>query len=312
MDSLAPFLVLLLKELAGNVSAVCLMERDCMTLKSDPFRGQRWFVEAYKARAKRVLQYDFANTGTLSVPWLIKAVGAMTEPLLPFVEPEFRKYLFIGVTWLRTVQPLYTSKPHNVFNSYKKAKGLPGGVNLSMFRAAETLDEFERTGDPLRAKARARHGSLRTTKHYLDHPSAHVRDGRTIAVAQRSFLKGDEPVDREALSAVTEQVNGNSHACTDPSYSAHGTDVDGFCANLLWPLNSSHFVFRFEPRPVAFLLRDYDALLDARKRLPPARFAKRHGAKLRLIEDLLLEVEPALQEAGRALIPAIPRGVRLD
>lgn len=311
MESLIPFVVLLLKELAGNVSPVCTLQRDCMKRKSDPIRGDRWIVEADKRRADRTLQYSFADEGEFSVPWLIRAVQEMTQPLLPSVAEEFRSYLFIGDSWCRTVQPMFVSKPHNVFNSYKKTRGLSTAISLSQLRPREIVDEYVRSKDPRKARARAQHQRWRETMRYVDHPAPSNIDAAMLADAQMRMLESRTP--KPFQNDVTpEEMPLESHVCLDPRYPKHGLDSDGFCAHLLWPLNDRHFVLRHEPRPIALLMREEAALLDARRRLPIERFNKLYLARFKLVQRELLEVSPELLDAARLLLPTLPPGLVYD
>lgn len=64
-----------------------------------------------------------------------------------------------------------------------------------------------------------------------------------------------------------------------------------------------------EPRPIAFLLRDYDAMCEAQLRLPGARFEKTYGPKKRYIEQHYLPMlDETLVRAAREMIPSLPNG----
>jgi hypothetical protein len=59
--------------------------------------------------------------------------------------------------------------------------------------------------------------------------------------------------------------------------------------------------------PVALLLRDYAALVEAEMSLPAARFAKLYAPRKRIIENNVLPlIDGDLRIAAEAIIPSLP------
>jgi hypothetical protein len=100
---------------------------------------------------------------------------------------------------------------------------------------------------------------------------------------------GDSRASLRAEQRMTDLVAGE---CLKPDAVDYGHDERGFCAHLLWPLNSRHFWLSREPRAVAFLLRHRDALREAKLRLSAERFERSsYAALLDLIERKHLPTE---------------------
>jgi hypothetical protein len=125
-----------------------------------------------------------------------------------------------------------------------------------------------------------------------------------IADVQRSIvstrkLKDQGPGTGAAITA--------SHTCRNVFDPEKPKDRHGFCASFLWPYNDVHFILQFEPRAVAFFLRDYEALCEAEKSLSPERFQKLYAAKKRLIElDYLPQIGEDLLREASELAAALP------
>jgi hypothetical protein len=313
LEALAPFFILLIYKLAGNVDAVTAMRRDCMREIIHPIHGPRFLITVDKGRSEAAPPYSVSDYGTLSVPWIVRSVLDFTEPLLPFAEPEHRHFLFISLTRRYNVVPFVITTPNAVLQAYKAARAFPYPLTLNQLRPTRLVDEYVRSKDPFRVKRIARHASLKYTIPYLDHVQSEIVDDIIIADAQRALL--EPPGKRKSQEDVktNQGTSLGSHSCTDPFSPEHGLDANELCANFLWPLNDRHFVMPLEPRYVAFLLRDYDALLDARCRVATERFEALHAPRLRLIETRYLPLFDAeLIRAARAMIPTLPPAPLID
>jgi hypothetical protein len=176
---------------------------------------------------------------------------------------------------------------------------------MRMFRPTRAINDYERHRDPWRTKELLHHISLSTTIPYLNNIVSREVDEALVAETQATMLTSttrSQPTGDAARSASLP-----SHTCKEPESSIHGHDQNGLCINFLWPLNSRNFVLSLEPRPVAFLLREYQALCEARLRLPTARFEKVWGPALRLITDRYLpQIDASLHQAAELLIPELP------
>lgn len=312
-ETLIPYYILLIHNLAANVDAVALMERDCMTEIENPLLGKRFLVRLPKGRSPGMPPYSVSDHGPLSVPWLIRAVLAFTEPLLPHTEPSYRKFLFLAYSRLGSVLPLMTLRPSMAFRHYRKSRGIKAGIALNMLRPTRLVDEYERSLDPFRVQRIAQHRSLSETMRYLDHSEAAERDELTIADAQASIFDDRTTASDTRPHSDSTPAQTASHGCLDPTAAHHGHDENGLCVNLLWPLNDRHFVMRLEPRPVAFLLRDYEALCEAQHRVPAERYEALYLPKRRLIETRYLHsMDHALLEAARKIAASLPPSPRID
>jgi len=312
-ETLIPYYVLLIHKLAANVDAVALMERDCMVEIDNPLLGTRFLVTLPKGRSPGMPPYSVSDYGQLSVPWLIRAIGALTEPLLPRTAANYRPYLFLAYSRLGSVLPLMTLRPSIAFRHYRKSRGISSEIALNMLRPTRLVDEYERSLDPFRVRQIAQHRNLSDTMRYLDHSEAAVTDELTIADAQSTILRSGAASEKVSGASRASIAKTASHVCLDPAASHVGHDANGLCANLLWPLNDRHFVMRLEPRSVAFLLRDYEALCEAQHRIPAERYRSLYWPKRRLIEaQYLPSIDAALLDAAQKIALTLPPPPRID
>ncbi len=305
--SIIPFLLLITYALAGNVDSVSLMRLDCMTSFVNPLLGRRRSLKLDKPRSGEIPPYSVAERGTLSTPWLIDAVRKMNESVRPYARPEDSNFLFLCVTGQGNIRVLHSSLRWDAFRRYirDKCPSVPTTTAMRMFRPTRAINDYERHRDPWRTKDLLHHSSLSTTIPYLDNIVSREVDEVLVADSQATMLTSiarSKPTGDEALPASLP-----SHTCKEPESPIHGHDQNGLCVNFLWPLNSRYFVLSLEPRPVAFLLREYQALCEARLRLPTARFEKVWGPELRLITDRYLpQIDAKLRQAAELLIPELP------
>jgi hypothetical protein len=308
---LMPFFILITHALAGNVDSVSMLRRDAMTPFENPLTGKRCKIVLEKPRAGGSLpDYQVADAGTLSVPWLFRAVLRMTEPLVPLARPELKHLLFISAIVQREVAPIVGLLRYNAMNIFLRTHSLPP-VTLQAIRPTRLITDYKKHRDIFRTQAIARQKSPSTTILYLDHTLAQEADDVLIAGVQ-----GDIQQNRIGAGATQKTrvpaMHLPSHTCSHPSDPTKEHDANGICVNLLWPLNDRHFIMPLEPRPVAFLLRDYQELCEAQLRLPAARFA-RYAPKKRYIEEHYLpSIDEPLREAALALIPTLPKAPRID
>lgn len=314
-EAIMPFFILLVDKLAGNVDAIAEMQRDCMTAFDNPVTGKRYLIDVPKPRSgENVPPYSVADYGPLSVPSIIRFVLKYTEPLVPLAAPEHRGYLFLVDTWMRNVVPLASIPAAVAFSSYKKARGITTRMTLNMLRPTRLVSEYERTLDPFRLKRIARHSRLSSLAPYLNHTSVETSDDQVIAGAQGAIVKSRFRI-RRSSEAPAAALAGSlpSHLCRKPDDPTYGLDDQGLCANFLWPLNDRNFVMQYEPRTVAFLLRDHEALCEAEKRLPSTRFAALYAGRKRLIEErYLAAVPPEMMAAAMEILKQLPSLPRID
>ncbi len=312
-DTLFPYVVLLIYKLAANVDSVALMERDCMTEVENPVLGKRFLISIPKARSPGMQPYSVSDYGELSVPWLIRAVLSITEPLIEAASPEQRKYLFLAYSQKGYILPLITLRPSRAFDRYRTATGLSSNLTLKMLRPTRLVDEFAKSLDPFRVKRIAQHKHLSETMHYLDHPESLANEQALVADAQTSMLQPKNTWASKAIPESADAIDLISHLCTDPSHARQGVDEHGLCSNALWPLNDRHFVMRLEPRPVAFLLRRYEALCEAQARIPADRFSKLYFEERKLIETRYLPlIDRHLLASAQEILKTLSPISRLD
>ncbi|MDP9111601.1 MAG: hypothetical protein M3M96_08215, partial [Candidatus Eremiobacteraeota bacterium] len=313
-EAIMPFFILLVDKLAANVDAIAEMKRDCMAEFDSPITGKRFLIDVPKPRSgDNVPPYSVADYGPFSVPGIIRFVLAYTEPLVPLAEPEDRGFLFLVDTRSRNIRPLSAIPASVAFKTYKQTRGIRGAMTLNMIRPTRLVSEYERTLDPFRVQRMARQTRLSSLAPYLNHAPAKSADERTIAGAQQAIVEQRFRARIPATASPVGAASLPSHLCLNPKDAAHGLDEHGLCANFLWPLNDRHFVMEFEPRIVAFLLREHETLCEAEKQMPRARYLALYAQRKQLIEGRYLpQVPPDVLTAARAILPQLPPAPRVD
>ncbi len=309
--ALLAIIILIVHRLAGNVDSVVSLRRDCLREIPDPVYGSRFILTMAKPRARRDLQYRLLDSGRLSVPSLIRMALALTEPLVPLADQSHRHLLFLTSTHRGQSLPFLLVSKH--FKAYLEAANISPPFTLQSVRPTQIVKTYTDTGDPFRAKHEAKHANLSQTMGYLRRHEVAQFDESIIADTQddmfhREIRAADSASPEHHADAVLP-----SHTCLDPAHPEHADVENGLCMNLLWPLNDRHFVMPLEPKPVAFLLRDYAALKEAQRTVSSDRFNALYRTKMLLIEQQYLpQITESLADTARALVPSLPAALTLS
>jgi hypothetical protein len=308
-EALIPIIFLIVHRLAGNVESVVALRRDCLREMPDPIYGSRFLVTMEKRRANRDLHYRLLDSNRFSVPSLIRMALTLTEPLVPLATPEHRHLLFLAPSHHRDVTSMHSIA--RMFPAYLAAAKISPGFTLQSLRPTRIVKTYTDTGDPFRARHEAKHANLSQTMEYLRRHEVEQFDESIIADTQGEMFERKASHDASAPNELRD-ASLPSHTCLDPAHPEHAEIENGLCMNLLWPLNDRHFVMPLEPRPVAFLLRDYAALKEARRNIPADRFDALYRPKMLLIEQQYLpQLSSSLTDAATALISSLPLALRL-
>jgi hypothetical protein len=306
---LIPFLILLSYKLAANPDALCLLTRDAIEPYLHPTKGKMLIVTLRKPRGE-VPQYQLLDAGTLSNGWLLRNVLKLTQPLLSIAGEKSSNAVFLAATNYGTIRPLNGSLRSLVLNRYLAKFNLPI-TTFKALRPARMTDEWIRTRDPYRVWRLGGQKSMTMAASYVLRKESEKEDAKSIASVQHLIAHPEQKALRQTSSSEAGVLP--SHTCKNPRDPARKADEEGFCASYLWPFNDPHFVFQLEPRPVAYLLRDYQVLCEAQRSLSRDRFANLYAAKKRKIEtDYLPEISDELRETALALIPSLPAAPRID
>jgi hypothetical protein len=310
VDDLVPFLILLCYGLAGNPDSVALMRRDAMRTIEHPAYGECHELQLEKPRAGSILPYLIRDKTTLSTYWIVKSVLELTEHVAPLATVTNRNLAFLAFALnSRQPTPILEGFRANAIHRYMDRYSIPR-ITLVAIRKHRGLMDLEANGDPFRVKRLLNQSDFAITAQYLEQRDA-LTDEISIADVQAEILKEKRS---EVAAVPDDEIRTSSHLCLHPTNSEHGTDRYGFCESLLWPFNDRHFVFDFTPRSVAFLLRDYNALCEAQKRLTASRFKRKfYDVKMRIIEtDILPMISDELRSAALKLVAVLPTIGHLD
>jgi len=247
----------------------------------------------------------------MSAASLINFVLEVTAPLVPIAKPEHRNLAFLVVAEEnREVSMLLGVRRANAFRRFLAKSGLPH-FQLRALRGARAVDDFKRHRDPFRVRRLLKQKDIAVTLQYLEAEESYEADAILLADIQSAIVAPREHL--AALSSSAQPVQLPSHVCADPLGSELPRDQSGLCAGIAFPFNDRHFVLDLSPRPVAFLLREYAALCEARKNLPVERFAKTYATRLALIErDALPLIGSELKAEAETILATLPEVPYVD
>lgn len=302
---LIPFFILLAYALAGNPESIALMRRDAIEPFMHPSFGECIKLRLEKPRAGELYPYLLRDSGTLSSGSLIRTVLELTASLVPHAPPRMRNLAFLCLSTPGNILPLSGQVRGIALRKYLSARELPK-ITVKSLRSARGIDVYKATGNPFRVQRVLNHAGFAQTAHYINRAETEAEDALVIADVQRSIISTRSRRVADVRGGG-EQVILLSHACANPFETSKERDHRGICISALWPFNDVHFVMLLEPRPVAFLLRDYGALCEAEKALPRPRFEGVYAAKKLLIEQNYLPmIDADLRMAAEAHIPSLP------
>jgi hypothetical protein len=307
-EHLIPFLILVSIALAANPDSLSYLRRTGVVPLIHPSKGSCLELTLEKYRAGEIPQYLVGDAGSLSEGKLIKAVLRMTAPLVAIARERDRDFVFLCATNIGNVTPLIGQLRYANVRAYLLRNGLKL-TTLKALRTARLTDEWIRTRDPFRVWRLSGNASLDVVAGYVLRAESAEVDAIAIANAQRTMLASVTPATSKSDASLHEDgaAQLSTHTCLDPSDGRVPKDEHGLCIHLLWPYNDVHFVLLLEPRPVAFLLRDYAILQEAQKSLAPERFESRYAPLKNLIEaEYLPLIDDGLREEANALIPSLP------
>jgi hypothetical protein len=308
-QDLVPFLILLSYSLAANPDSLSLFRRDAIEPMLHPSRGPLLLLSLEKPRSGEIPQYPVRDAGTLSNGWLINALLEMTEPLVAIASESDKHYLFLCGTSNNHVCALRGELRATSMRQYLANHDLPK-TTVKALRSARQTDEWIRTRDPFRIWRLSANSSLSVVAYYVLREESAASDAKAIADVQKNIITFT-PAKPRSSNKVAGVLP--SHTCADPEDGDKMKDENGLCASFLWPFNDVHFILLLEPRPVAYLLRDYNLLCEAEKVLPTGRFAKLYAPKKRKIEDDYLPlIDETLKAEALNLLPSLPPGPRVE
>jgi hypothetical protein len=252
------------------------------------------------------------SRATLSLGWLIDAVLEVTAPLVSLATPANQNFVFLAMIKPGMIKPLTGPLRGEVIRRYLADRDLPH-VTVKDLRMYRGISEYNKTGNVFRGKKLLNQSSIGMTIDYLEEHLTRDTSASIIADAQSSILVAPAESIHGNGKAESTPASMNSHHCANPRDASKPHDENGFCMSYLWPFNDRCFILDFAPRPIAFVLRDYDALCDAQLRIPSARFERFYAARKRKIElEVLSYIGPELRKSAETLLSSLPPAPTID
>jgi hypothetical protein len=288
-QSIAPFLILLLYGLAGNVVSVAEAKRDAMQSRYDVIRGARATVSFVKRRSRRVLLHGFKDAGRFSVPTLIRQVLEMTEPLIDHVAASHKDRMFLvysdrGTRGSNTpkVAPLKIDRAGHWTRAFcdkhelRDENGARLRFPLEMLRTTRINVVHRKKNDIFVTQKVANHKSITTTFAYLKTMRTIDKQREMLADIQTElFTRSGSNSERvtDASSTTDDRARSIERDCVDPNHRP-GQAADLTCPMWNYTITDPYRVIPPKPQFVAALLRDEIAYRHARQFVDPTRFAR--------------------------------------
>ena len=305
-EDLVPFLLLITEALAGNPDSVALIRRDALQPFVHPAYGECFKLKMEKPRAGDIEPYLLRGQSSMSVGALIRRVLDITAPLVPHAGKLNSNFAFLAFATSGKVRPMLGSLRMSAVKRYLRDRGLPY-MRLRSLRVSRAVSEYRESKDYFRVKHLLRQSDVAVTIQYLDDATLVDVDAATIADIQQAILSPAPPKNKAAKPSKTGNVQLPSHTCLDPSDETKELDEHGACAALLFPFNDRSFVFDYNPRSVAFVLREYIGLCEAQQNLVAERFVRIYGRRKEFIEaEVLSNIDDKLRSEAETLLASLP------
>ena len=336
-DTAAPFYVLLLIELAGNVEPVRLLTRDCR--RPDPVDDQKIAIEWEKARSgrapQRTQQRSFPPNKQYAPPALVADLLTLTEPLVSLVSPGDQNRLFL--VW-RTHEKTFGMIPYRT---------LALATHRFLSRAAIHIDEWNRQHPKrqrpplpdfqlrdLRGSAATKHyknsrGDIRHVQRVLNHSSADTTDlyikgpltqdlnYRIIASLMKKWV--DNLCNHRAVAGdgtpcevgTVAPAASFGNECRDPIIPSTSGKPQ-LCPNFQKCLDCPGLVIPIDAKHYALLLRAEKAFESALQRLNAERFRLFYADSYRRLKDILRQFPDSLLPEAQRLLASLSRLPELE
>ena len=339
-DTLIPFYIALLVELAGNVDPVRLLTRQCM--RPDPIDEDVEWIEWKKRRAgpagEKIQRRSFPVAKTFGAPHLIQLLLGMTERLVPRVPPADRNRLFLvpherartfgvisyGCLTQATRRFLARAAARiddwNRQHPDKPKPSLPAFALRDLRGSVATQHYIASGGDVRRAQGILNHANAATTDRYIKDPLARDLNARIIGRFQRQLVASlsGRPSNSSETSPCSDGIGMASasfaHDCRDPAARLlPGTSKSGLCPLFQQCLDCPGLVIFIDAEHLARLLLAKEAFEAARERLHPERWKLLYADTYqRIVTNILPKFPQELFPAARALMPSLPRLAPLE
>jgi hypothetical protein len=319
--ALIAFVIAIAAQTFANPESLLGFTRDCVG--EHPLFDSRAIVVWRKGRASRVQRRSFLRDKSMSPPRLIEQVLALTALLVGHVAASERQRLFLYASLHgkgRHVGVLNGNTALQQVERFVRDHGLTGAdsaplkLNLAALRTTGLSRAHAALGyDLVKTQALANHASLDTTRRYVDRPAARVGQARELARLQGVFVdwvRGDASEIGRTLGvspaaaadmAAGRNATASGFICRDPLSGVGPGQTQGrLCSAWLGCFSCPNAVIPLDVDTLAQLMATRAALIDARARMAPERFALLYEPKLAIIERDVLPRFPEAMRAGAA------------
>ena len=332
--TLAPLLISIMTQLAGNVEAIRKLGVNCM--RTDEM-DERWArIEWEKPRAgpaPRHTQRKFRDRRQrYGAPALIATVRAMTEPLRELVNTDEKDKLFIcdvatgskagygplTYTALRRAAAQFLEDARRRISEWnERHPGEPKEqipqFDLREIRGSVAVEHYLASGgDIRRAQQALNHRQSKTTAPYVKGPVTNDKNAQILAEVQRQIVQLATRADGkvQATPGTGQPHRGTpqvataafTHECRAPN-----RESGELCSHYQQCLDCPGLVIPKTAEHLARLLQAKETFRTAKERLHPRRwdwlYARSYAA---LTRGILPEFPAAMMEEARQLMKTLP------
>ena len=332
--SLAPLLISLMVQLAGNVDPMRKLRVDCM--RTDTMDARWAMIEWEKPRAGPApedIQTRFADrTQRYGAPALISMVIEMTEPVRHLPNPDERDRLFIcekgrgddarygllTYPMLKRAAVQFLDDARRRINEWndrhpRKPKVQIPPFDLCEIRGSVAVEHYLASGGDIRRPHRVlNHRQLATTVGYIEGPITNNSNVQILREVQRHItrraIRGDDepqstPRKGQRHRGETQPATASfTHECRSPVH-----ESGRLCSHFQQCLDCPGLVIPKTAEHLARLLKAEEVFRSAKDRLHPDRwkwfYAKSYAT---LTQRILPEFPATMMPNARRLMTALP------
>lgn len=318
-EDIFPFYLAILIQTAGNPSSIRELRRDC--IQPHTLTADRETIIWYKNRSAAEQKADFNSVRSKAAPNLVRQLNTLTRPITELAAEHEKKYLFLargksGIS-LPVMQLL-----HVLLNNFITRHDLPN-FTFKQLRKTSAVLHYKTSRDPLIAKSKLNHQSLRSTFKYLSVSSNKEDGNELIAHFQGKLMEicmlDDLPASHQEDCARSQSAHLYQTVfgfdCEDPfSGVAPKSSKGKICQNFFHCATCPGAVVTLDdPIVVAKLLKAEKTLQQAEKQASVMGWAERFDSVylpiLRIIQnDLLSRISSVIiEKASTIKVPELPR-----
>ena len=296
VDSLLPFYIVLIIELAGNPEAIRDMKIDCIA--KDLIFEDRAVINWNKPRANKIQSRNTFKKKKYGAYQIIELLKEFTSLIREKASEEDGEYLFISRISLGKKQISKLSNTNKVLMKFKENNALDFNFNLEDLRASVLTLLYKKRKDVVAVSKIANHANLNTTLSYIVDQETKKQNQYYLAEKQDNIIgfftkKEEVPLNK----IILENSESIGFTCKNP------IKEENVCINWMAELTNPNLVIPNNHLYLAKILKLKTHIEEYRDYITKERFELLYGSVLETINiDILPKFsKKTLLEANKIL-----------